>query len=63
MWVVASTPKMPGDQIDAPKSQNVVQTALWIDVLLPCQRGSSRVDIVASKNGMCSTIGTFRMRF
>ena len=38
-WVTVSTPRCLGDQIDVQKSSKVVQTALWMTLLLPCQRG------------------------
>ena len=56
IWVTASTPRCLGDQIDVQKSSKVVQTALWMTLLLPCQRGYAGVDMVATKFGMCITI-------
>ena len=38
-WVTACTRKCLGDQIDLQKSSKVVQPALWMTLLLPCQRG------------------------
>ena len=55
-WVTVSTPRCLGDQIDVQKSSKVVQTALWMTLLLPCQRGYAGVDMVATKFGMCITI-------
>ena len=55
-WVTVSTPRCLGDQIDVQKSSKVVQTALWMTLLLPCQRGYAWVDMVATKFGMCITI-------
>ena len=54
--VAASTRRCLGDQIDVQKSSKVVQTALWMTLLLPCQRGYAGVDMVATKFGMCITI-------
>ena len=55
-WVTVSTPRCLGDQIDVQKSSKVVQTALWMTLLLPCHRGYAGVDMVATKFGMCITI-------
>ena len=55
-WVTASTPRCLGDQVGVQKSSKVVQTALWMTLLLPCQRGYAGVDMVATKFGMCITI-------
>ena len=38
-WVTASKPRCLGDQVGVQKSSKVVQTALWMTLLLPCQRG------------------------
>ena len=41
IWVTASTPRCLGDQIDVQKSSKVVQTALWIGLLLYMQPKSA----------------------